>query len=522
MKKYKSLHFLGNNCLKLLNTSKNTIILSIALFAILAITSNSMAATYYIDYQNGSDSNSGITKSEPWKRQPYMAGWSGSYSHSAGDIFVFKGGVTWAAACFQMTIAAGGTSEAQDEYTVDETWYDGGSYTAPVFDGENSLGSGEYLIRDDTGHGYVTFKGIKIIDVGISGVPEAYVFKVVLAEGQIYEDLEIIGYTKYGIVLNYGNTTITNGPKIRNCKISHFSTAIAVGNSGTVTNHVKNLEISGNEIFDPHTQLVNSVHGDGIHIWNTGDNRMFEDLLIFNNKFYGDWSGADADTSNTAMIFMEDCPYSAKIYNNHFTFSNTTTLNEDDLFEAIILGGASSKLEIFNNTICASRMATRPEEWENQWASFGPSAAIKIGGTGAFTIKGNIISDAKTAISVVSYGSFACDYNDIKIRPGGGRYGIDIGNYCYSLAQWQARGFGTNSTSDDPLFTDIVNTPLDLSLQVGSPAIDLFPTAQAPTGVLNSDINGTPRPQGLAWDAGAYEGADLYPRSPLNLKILTD
>jgi hypothetical protein len=54
-----------------------------------------LATTYYIDYSSGLDSNNGTSKSTPWKRDPYMVGFAGSYTHAAGDIHIFKGGVTW-------------------------------------------------------------------------------------------------------------------------------------------------------------------------------------------------------------------------------------------------------------------------------------------------------------------------------------------------------------------------------------------------------------------------------------------
>lgn len=95
--------------------------------------------TYYIDYDGGNDSNNGLSTGAAWKRHPYMAGWSGSYLHVSADRFIFKGGVTWPAACFPLTVAAGGASDlGNDYYGFDAAWYAGGSWTQPVFDGEYS------------------------------------------------------------------------------------------------------------------------------------------------------------------------------------------------------------------------------------------------------------------------------------------------------------------------------------------------------------------------------------------------
>src|SRR5436305_12913902 len=61
----------------------------------LALFSTASAATYYIDFADGSDGNSGTSKSSPWQRCPGMNGFNHSYIHTPGDRFIFKGGVTW-------------------------------------------------------------------------------------------------------------------------------------------------------------------------------------------------------------------------------------------------------------------------------------------------------------------------------------------------------------------------------------------------------------------------------------------
>ena len=91
--------------------------------ALIAFTSFSAVAqsgrTFYIDSVSGSNSNPG-TLASPWKSAPYMNhsaacdGGSGpSYSHSAGDRFVFKGGDTWGAACFGIIVSAGAAPSAR-------------------------------------------------------------------------------------------------------------------------------------------------------------------------------------------------------------------------------------------------------------------------------------------------------------------------------------------------------------------------------------------------------------------------
>lgn len=121
------------------------------------------AATYYIDYDGGDDSNAGTATGTAWQRHPYMNGFSGSYSHSAGDQFIFKGGVTWPNTCFVMNIVAGGSVGNRDYYGVDDTWYTGASWTRPIFDAEDSAitGGSKNNFVYMSGLSYITFENIK-------------------------------------------------------------------------------------------------------------------------------------------------------------------------------------------------------------------------------------------------------------------------------------------------------------------------------------------------------------------------
>lgn len=106
---------------------------------------NLSAATYYIDFAGGLDSNSGTSKTAPWKRHPWMRGSAvAGYSHQIGDRFIFKGGVRWPNAALPLVIHAGGASGAfpgsplMGYHGVDKTWFTGGSYSPPVFDSEDA------------------------------------------------------------------------------------------------------------------------------------------------------------------------------------------------------------------------------------------------------------------------------------------------------------------------------------------------------------------------------------------------
>lgn len=104
----------------------------LGLILLLFLANTTFGTTYYISYTDGSDGNSGTAKTTPWKRAPGMNGFAGSYSHVAGDRFIFKGGVTWPAACYQWRVTTDSCY-----YGADTTWYSGTSFSRPVFDFEN-------------------------------------------------------------------------------------------------------------------------------------------------------------------------------------------------------------------------------------------------------------------------------------------------------------------------------------------------------------------------------------------------
>ena len=100
--------------------------------AILLTAWTASGSTYFVDWTAGSDAANGLSKTAAFKRAPGMKGFVGSYSYASGDRFIFKGGTTWPAACFQWKITTDSCY-----YGVDVTWYSGSSFSRPVFDFEN-------------------------------------------------------------------------------------------------------------------------------------------------------------------------------------------------------------------------------------------------------------------------------------------------------------------------------------------------------------------------------------------------
>ncbi len=158
--------------------------------ATLMIVNAAFPATYYIDYTGGSDSNNG-TKSTPWKRHPYMVGFAGSYTHTTGDRFIFKGGVAWPNAVFPLTITESGSSGSDDYYGVDKSWYSGTSWSRPVFDAQNKTISGRFntIIRIWSQQ-HVTIDNIEMVNLYWAGTPNYGYVAYISAAGSDYLTLD--------------------------------------------------------------------------------------------------------------------------------------------------------------------------------------------------------------------------------------------------------------------------------------------------------------------------------------------
>jgi hypothetical protein len=471
---------------------------------------SALCATYYIDYQNGNDSYRGTSKSSPWKRCPGMVGFEGSYSHSAGDIFIFKGGVTWLSAAIPLTIGYSGTSGNVDTYTVDKTWYSGASWSQPIFDFELTDVLGITAYQKD----YFTIDNIKMINPA-----------------------NMVGYTDRFILINDCTNVI-----VQNCTLDgeggvNNVTVIELRNVDGVTldgnyikakgdlnpdgilirpwNNMKNITIKNNNIADSggdgiHIDCESTNYDTPVFLDNYGpiliENNLFHDigggkmgiiliggaknLTIRYNKFYGVYSsgvgvefgqpgqGYDMDGSaggpyywwyeNCAVyynLFYETCnvwpAYGAMVNLLHTNYSPYTANNT-----------------IYNNVFWAD--GSYPNEQKGIY--------VQSGDTGKhWTIKNNIFMGLTEAVPFYT-----------------GSPEATIDNNIYYNNKWN-RVVGTNPIYTDPKFVDAPHG--NFHIQSDSPAIN----AGLDWGQTR-DIVGTPK-QGLAWGIGAYEYILLPPKN---------
>jgi hypothetical protein len=451
--------------------------------------------TYYIDYQNGNDSNNG-SKSSPWKCCPGMVGFSGSYSHTAGDTFTFKGGVTWTSNTLPLTINYSGSSTNADTYTVDKTWYSGTSWSQPTLNMEQTKLYGISL--DDKS--YVTFNNLKIINP---------------ADQVAYQDMI---YIKSGVSINITNCTIDGIGGAGSCTPIEFQSidgtliennyirgkGVGDGNPDGILIRpwfdMKNIIIRNNEI------TMIGTGGDGIHIDVENDfvnydrmfvghygpilieNNSFHDIaggkmgIIFiggalnatvrYNKFYGDFGtgvgvrfGNAGEGYNGGYWYFQD----NAIYYNLFYQTCRSYYSWGAMISNLDSNVYSSDLNnaIYNNVIYSN--GSHPTNQHGLWFE----ADDMMG----WVIKNNAFVGLTNAI-----------------------YGNPINYIINSNLFYNNQNNGTTGTNPiiaDPKFVNPSNN--DFHLQSNSPAID-----KAIDWGQTRDFDGNPK-QGVSWDIGAYE-----------------
>jgi hypothetical protein len=202
------------------------------------------AATYYVDYVGGSDSNNGTTKLTPWQNSPGMltcASVCASTVINAGDQIIHKGGTgeTWPNASFQWSTKAGSTGNPV-YYGVDKTWFNGGSWTRPV------LNPGGTAIPNNFGTLIYFGHDVTIDNFEITG----YYWNSATIAGNPYGA---------GTIINWGQQT---GQTLENCYIHGWTHA---GTNSATNNQVIDINATGgggNSVAHDNIIVGTDVPGD--------------------------------------------------------------------------------------------------------------------------------------------------------------------------------------------------------------------------------------------------------------------
>lgn len=466
---------------------------------ILLIAYPCFATTYYSDYSTGNDSANGTSTSTPWKHIPGMSGWIGSATLSSGDIVVMKGGVTWTFASTTDDILAIGSSGVtiQGGQLLGTPW--GAGY--PVLDGTGTTGSRQGIYMNNKTS--VVINGLKIYNTQLSPSGSSGIFVYGSAS-----NVEI----KNCYLLNTGDQSIRVIPSNGSSHILiHDNITENVGRMFFVVNDansVDDVQIYNNTFLGPGNWpggIIGGVHGDGIMIGSecTAANTCLTHLKIHHNKFYGDWAqGA------TALIFLQNGTASGgtQYGGNHVeVYDNQIAIDSDGLLSDLMQVWAIwNDLKIYNNTFGAYT-----------GGSIGVTKCLSF--THASTnidVKNNIFSgciqSAIYAGEVATNSSLTADYNYYSTEITRFFNGWPPGSAdCRSISACQGSPFNqeAHGRTGDPKFVTLSNGSNgsgNWSIQSSSPAINVGYNLGSN---YNTDILAISRPQGSAWDIGAYEYA---------------
>ena len=219
-----------------------------------------------------------------------------------------------------------------------------------------------------------------------------------------------------------------------------------ISRTGIYFGDVQDSQIGNNTVDD-----VDSSHGNGITVYQGSDN-----IDVYKNV-----------VTNSNLNYTMENSSNVHVYNNIFDGSDVTN------YVLVDWGGMSGANTIYNNTIVNS--------------SGSSALQVKGGGSSTWVIKNNIIDGGKVT-------------NDTT--------GVTYANNLYTgLSSFQASRYGWALKSGE-----FVETNLNLIFTTPSNQdYTLFSTSRAVDAGLDlsasytDDLLGTTRPQGSAYDIGAYE-----------------
>lgn len=457
------------------------------------------AATYYVDFVGGSDSNSGTSTSTPWKRVKGMTGVTSAAAAATlagGDTIIFKGGVTWTNSWPWSLI--GGSASAVT-YTTDHTWFSGGSWSKPVFDQQEAgTNYATNAMISTLGVGWFTINDLKFYRCGVLGaVTNAVCLYFIDSHHVTLTNNLFDSRTWLSVFFNFSSAGTRSNFTVTGNEFTNTTSAVWFASS--TSNAVEqNFTYTYNTIHDFGSMMGGGAHGDGfLHFFVNpyADATQYLDGFTFcNNRAYGDFTRhiPGSDQGSTGMIYQEGGIKNGLICNNDFSwFPYQNPTGAPGLFEAIInlrdrASTANGVMRVINNTVGGG-------------PGTGTGAAMLVQQTGDVIAKNNIFYT----------GSF-CVWSDDGVPT---NVTLDYNLYSCPLGFLNAPANQGANSLGPPSNPQFVAFPNNLHITASSPAInhgqDLtsmgFP-------ILTTTLDGLVR--NSSWDIGAYQaqaGGDITP-----------
>ena len=345
--------------------------------------------------------------------------------------------------------------------------YSGGTATRPVT--IKAAGSGAVIDRPNgNGEGitlnnahYVIIEGFTVTGMPRAGIASHRASAAWPMRGVIVRRNTVRNSGSTNIYLSQTADSLVEGNLASGSASSH---GIYLANGGSDNTVLRGNRCFGNAKNGIHFNGDSSMGGDGLH----------RGLIIENNIMHDNVAnGLDMDGVQDSLV------------RNNLIYGN----GRNALRAFRIDGAAGPKnLKIVNNTL----LATHGGGW-----------ALKLSqDLGGHTIFNNILlsdNDSTGSISVSST-DFASNSNALT-----GRLSFDGEISVIGLSAWQAAGFDSGSFATAPAELFVNSVSADYRLTAGAPAIDAGRAALNAVPAPLTDLVGVSRPQGLAFDLGAYE-----------------
>lgn len=466
--------------------------LAVVLGVVLLSARAGLGGTYYISYSSGANGNPG-TKAQPWKYHPYMWGWSGSYTHSAGDRFIFKGGDTWPNDCFTFYIQGSGAAGNYDYYGVDQTWYGGSSWTKPHFDAQGielTRNSGTYNVMVAFGgmaQHYIQFDNIDFTGLYWAGNQSFGSVDYIKLESSTYITISNCTFRNWShasiqttddmlyCILGTSASPYTQGCIITDClfdgetqanQTDHQTSGTCIYNwGGSVLNSV--FRNNGGSIFTSSSApgTLPTISGNQIYkVSNSYDSKQHADAIMNNG-------GQGITIANN---YIYDCVPVTLFINN-----GSSSAEKTYIYNNVIQAGVYNPIQI--NT---SHGGGEVYMYNNTIISDGAYGCIRV-----------VFRQTGSYLSVLDLRNNHFITDGAVVAPDSG-VSITTPISQNNVIQTQSQAVQANYTKAN----------MWKPTSTGSPTYNVGQNLSGwLSGVLNFDIVGVARPQASVFDSGAYE-----------------
>jgi len=327
------------------------------------------------------------------------------------------------------------------------------------------------------------------------------------------DGFSIVNHDSYSIRSHHSSVSPQYGIIVRNCNITTSLHPLGAFNNraGLAIDNSHNLLVENN--------FVTSETGS-VYIQTDGMQFAYSDSIIIRNNTVMMRNAYNSDINPHNDGIQGWACNNIKVYNNYINMSTKAGQQQGIYLEGVTIGNDLGTWEVYNNVVIGIWGSTGISLHEKQDISeqhvynnmviqtydglSGPplwGLPFSIDGDNIY-FKNNIALSARSS-PVVGLPSdiqipARIDYN--LYSNAGGNIASIGGKWYDSLPGLQADGYGIHSIISDPLLDS------EYLLTGSSPAIDNGVDLSSEIGSL--DIEGITRPQGVAWDIGAYEFTD--------------